>query len=114
MTEHARISTIIISWSTRDLLLAYLDSLKHTVHAVQEIIVVDNASQDGSALAAHLQFPYIHLIQNTSNLGYTPANNQAIRVAGELYLLLINADASCYQKQWIVCWLLWKTTHAAV
>ncbi len=93
MKEYVRISAIIISWNTRDLLLACLESISSTIHAEQEIIVVDNASQDGSAAAALSQYPSIQLIQNTVNRGYAPANNQAIQISRGDFLLLINADA---------------------
>ncbi len=93
MKEHLRISSIIISWNTRDLLLACLKSISSTIHAEQEIIVVDNASQDDSAAAAQSQYPSIRLIQNEANRGYAPANNQAIQISQGDFLLLINADA---------------------
>ena len=93
MQEHIQISSIIISWNTRDLLLACLESISSTIHAEQEIIVVDNASQDGSAAAAQSQYPSIQVIQNPINRGYAPANNQAIQISQGDFLLLINADA---------------------
>ena len=87
------ISTIIVSWNTRDLLLACVDSLTRMTQVSQEIIIVDNASRDGSAEAARAQYPQAHIIQNPANRGYAPANNQAIPLSRGRYLLLINADA---------------------
>jgi GT2 family glycosyltransferase len=58
-----------------------------------EVFVVDNGSQDGSATAIRTAFPQVRLIENAVNLGFGPANNQAIRLASGKYILLLNSDA---------------------
>jgi GT2 family glycosyltransferase len=58
-----------------------------------EIIVVDNASKDGSAEAIASAFPEVTLIQNSENAGFGRANNQAVEHATGRYLLLLNSDA---------------------
>lgn len=91
MTGAPDISIIIVNWNTRDLLLGCLRSLSND--SVQpEVIVVDNASSDGSAAAVKANFPDVLLIENAQNVGFAPANNQALRVAGGRYVILLNSD----------------------
>ena len=94
MSEMPLVSALIINWNTRALLVEAIDSIYATAPAVPlEIIVVDNASSDGSCeyLAAH--YHSVQLIRNTENVGFARANNQAARAAGGKYLLLLNSDA---------------------
>ncbi len=58
-----------------------------------EIIVVDNASRDGSADMLAQEFPHIKLIRGESNLGFANANNLAAREAQGRYWVLLNPDA---------------------
>ena len=90
----AKISIIILSWNTRDLLAHCLDSIEQHKGDIQlEIIVVDNASTDGSQAMLREKYPQIALITNKQNLGFAKANNQAMRVAQGDYFLLWNSDA---------------------
>lgn len=88
-----RISFVIVNWNTRDLVLACIESIRQNAPGEHEIVVVDNASSDGSAAAVRSLFPAVTLIENAENLGYARANNQAIRVAAGEYVCLINSDA---------------------
>ncbi len=58
-----------------------------------EIIVVDNASTDGSAEMVQREFPQVKLIANKFNIGYASANNQGAKLANGRYFLLLNPDA---------------------
>ena len=90
----AKISIIILSWNTRDLLAQCLDSIEQHKGDIQlEIIVVDNASTDGSQAMLEEKYPQITLIINKQNLGFAKANNQAMQVAQGDYFLLWNSDA---------------------
>ncbi len=57
-----------------------------------QVIVVDNASPDGSAEMVRAEFPTVHLIANRENRGFTAANNQGLAVARGRHLLLLNPD----------------------
>lgn len=85
------LSVIVVSYNTKNLLKQCLDSVfKYTKGINFEIIVVDNASKDGSVeMIEKLQ---VKLIANQTNLGFAAANNQALRQAQGKYLLLLNSD----------------------
>ncbi len=59
-----------------------------------EIIVVDNASVDGSVEMVHRDFPQVQLIANAENEGFVRANNQALPLSRGRYVLLLNSDAA--------------------
>jgi GT2 family glycosyltransferase len=83
----------IISYNTRDLLLACLKSIQDTTRDVDyELIVVDNASSDGSALAVRAQFPQARVIANQDNGGYANACNQAVVIGTGRHVLFLNSD----------------------
>jgi len=88
------ISFIIVNWNTKDLLRGCLDSIAKTVGSLSyEIIVVDNASSDGSADMLAQEYPSVRLIANSENRGFGAANNQGFAVMKGKYALLINTDA---------------------
>jgi GT2 family glycosyltransferase len=89
------VSAIVVSWKTRELLAGCLESLRAYADEARgmEVIVVDNASDDGTADMVAREWPAARLIVNDENVGYTRANNQAIRESRGAFLLLINADA---------------------
>ncbi len=88
-----RLSVIIASWNTRDILRDCLASVQRHLAAVEhEVIVVDNASEDGSADMVAAEFPAVRLVRNAENVGFGRANNQAMRLAHGDWLLLLNSD----------------------
>lgn len=89
------ISVLIVSWNTRDLLCDCIDSLyKYLGDKISyEIIVVDNASSDDSAIRVSSQFPAVKLIENEENVGFGNAVNQAASMAAGRYFFLLNSDA---------------------
>lgn len=92
MKHAADLSIAIVNWNTRDLLLQALDSIFLSTAPPLEVIVVDNASGDGSADAVRERFPQVDLIANAQNVGYARGNNQAIQAAQGAYILLLNPD----------------------
>lgn len=88
------LSIIIVSWNVRELLRRCLQSIISNPKSqwLTEIIVVDNASTDGSAAMVRDGFPQVQLLVNDENLGFTIANNQAIARSRGRYVLLLNPD----------------------
>ena len=87
------ITVIIVSYETRDMTLACLRSvIAQAATARCELIVVDNASTDGSAAAIRAEFPDILLIVLDENIGFARANNLAALRARGRRLLLLNPD----------------------
>jgi len=79
------LSTVIVSFNTRQLLKKCLDSVYSSLAEstlTSEVIVVDNASHDGSAAMVRKHFPQVRLIANEENRGFAAANNQALRTLG--------------------------------
>jgi len=87
-------SLIMLSFNTRDLLRESLTSLRAVAAEIDsEIIVVDNASHDGSADMVAAEFPDIRLIRAPLNLGFAGGNNLGREIARGEFLILVNSDA---------------------
>ncbi len=104
------LSVIIVSWNVRELLRQCLSSVisnQYAVTSIQseedplntencklntEIIVVDNASADGTVEMLRAEFPQVRVMANSENVGFTRGNNQALAVAQGRYLFLLNPD----------------------
>ncbi len=88
-----RLSVVFLSYNTRDLTKQALSSVLDAAECMEvEVLVVDNASVDGSADMVEEEFPQVKLIRNEDNVGFAAGNNVALRqVVGE-YVLLINTD----------------------
>ncbi len=90
------LSIIIVSWNTRDALRDCLASLPRAVgNLASEVLVVDNASRDGTPEMVRGEFPACHLLESGGNLGFARANNLALAVAQGRLLLLLNPDTVC-------------------
>ncbi len=89
-----QVAVIIVSYNTRELLLECLASVFDSVQDRSiELVIVDNASEDGSPEAVRQAYAHIRLIQNSKNLGFGAACNQGIRVTSSNFILLLNSDA---------------------
>lgn len=89
----AKVSVIIVSWNARDYLKTCLASIRQTgAGVVQEVIVVDNGSSDGSPEMVVAEFSDVHLIRSTENLGFARGNNLGMQHAAGEYFALINSD----------------------
>ncbi len=87
------LSIVIVSYNGRDYLRRCLRSLLgHTKGVRYEVIVVDNASLDGSAEMVVTEFPQVSLIARPANAGFAAAANQGIRIASGDAVLLLNPD----------------------
>jgi len=87
------VTVSVVSWNTRDELARCLESVFAQEGAGLEVIVVDNASSDGSAELVSERFPQVKLIANDKNAGFSRAQNQAIAESRGRYLMLLNPDA---------------------
>ena len=87
------VAIVIVSWNTREILRDCLRSVYENAGTVDfQVIVVDNASTDGSAPMVATDFPRVQLIANTENRGFAAANNQGMALARGRYVLLLNSD----------------------
>lgn len=87
------LSILIISHNTRTLTLDCLRSVYEQTRGIDfEVIVLDNASTDGSAAAIAAEFPQVRLMEPGSNLGFAVGNNRASQHAAGEFLLLLNPD----------------------
>lgn len=87
------LTIIVVSYNTRDLLRRCLQSLADYPCACQaEIVVVDNASSDGSAEMVREEFPDVQLLASDRNLGYAAANNLVLTGLRARYALVLNSD----------------------
>lgn len=87
------LSVIIVNWNTKDLLRNCLNSIYKTINnLIFEVIVVDNASADGSVEMLENEFPSVTRIINQENKGFGAANNQAFLIMKGKYALLLNSD----------------------
>lgn len=97
MPDGARLSVIIVNWNTRDLLRRCLASLRAYPPSVpMEIIVVDNASADGSSAMVREEFPEVALLEPGRNTGYAAGNNLGFAQAKGEYLLTLNPDTEVF------------------
>lgn len=88
------LSVLVVSYNTRDLTLECLRSITdQTPDVTSEIIVIDNASADGSAEAIRAKFPSVQLSALDENIGFGPACNLAAESARGTYVVLLNPDS---------------------
>src|SRR5665213_1881173 len=89
------LSIIIVSWNTKKYMEEVLTSLSTIDGKLSaEIIVVDNASADGTPDMIRAQFPNVKLIETGANLGFAKGNNVGIKEATGSYVCLINSDVN--------------------
>ena len=88
-----KLSVIIVSYNVRQYLTACLDSVAIALEGIEsQVFVVDNNSTDDSVEVVRRDYPWVHLINNIENLGFSKANNMAIRKSKAQYVLLLNPD----------------------
>jgi GT2 family glycosyltransferase len=87
------VSIIIVNWNTRTILYDCIKAVYERAGDIEyEVIVIDNASTDGSPEMVRKQFPRVILIANDSNCGYAGGMNQGMKIASGRYYLLLNSD----------------------
>jgi N-acetylglucosaminyl-diphospho-decaprenol L-rhamnosyltransferase len=90
--EHANLpmSIVVVSYNSRELLRACLASIESEQSG--QVTVIDNVSSDGSDEMVAQDFPWVKLIKNKKNDGYSGAANLAIASCSSKYVLLLNSD----------------------
>lgn len=99
------LSIVIVSYNTKEFLGRCLDSIFESILKDLEVIVVDNASKDGSVeeiknlkLKMKNYNSKLKIIENDKNIGFSKANNQGVKIAKGKYLLFLNPDTVVYPE----------------
>ncbi len=87
-----KISAIVVNWNGKDVLAACLQSLLDQDYKDFEILVVDNASEDGSQALVGKEYPSVKLIENEENVGFGSALNKGLKEAKGDYFVFLNND----------------------
>lgn len=90
----ALVSIVIVNWNGLQWLKLCLPSLKKQKYSPVEIILVDNASTDGSIEWTHKNYPHVTIHKNANNLGFAKGNNIGYRIARGEYILFLNNDTT--------------------
>ncbi|MFT4533334.1 MAG: GT2 family glycosyltransferase [Saprospiraceae bacterium] len=100
------ISIIIVNYNVRHFIKRTIESVyaSKVEGVIYDIHVVDNASIDGSVDMICSSFPDVHLIANKDNVGFSTANNQAIRLAKGDYVLILNPDTVLQEDTLQICY----------
>lgn len=100
----AGVSVILVNWNTRLLTEAAVTSLRACETSVPlEVIIVDNASKDGSADYLEKRLPDARIIRGTENEGFARANNRGVNEATQPYVLLLNTDTIAHEEVLPAC-----------
>jgi GT2 family glycosyltransferase len=87
------VSIVVVSYNGRALLQKCLETVEKMTHSLSfEVIVVDNASTDGTLEMLAVSFPSVSVVRNAENRGFAAANNQGIALAKGTSILLLNPD----------------------
>lgn len=87
----------IVSYNTRELTLRCLEALYAATQEPVRVVVLDNASADGSADAIAAAFPQVDLIRSAENIGFARANNVIAETVTTEWLLLLNTDTEVHE-----------------
>jgi GT2 family glycosyltransferase len=88
-----QVSIIIVNYNVRHFLEQCLHAVRDAIQGLAaEVLVIDNASTDGSLNYLHPLFPEVHFIAFAENLGFAKANNHAAGLAKGQHLLFLNPD----------------------
>jgi len=100
MTGKPLVSIIIPHFNGRDILRNCLEALEKTRYQNNEVIIVNNASTDGSVDDIHRSFPRARLVNNEKNLGYAGGCNSGLANASGKYILFLNND-TVFEPEWL-------------
>jgi len=92
------ISIVVVNYNVKDFLLRCLESIYSSNIDQIEVILVDNASNDGSIEAVSTIYPQTIILKNLNNIGFPAANNQAFKIARGKYIFMLNPDAELFKN----------------
>jgi GT2 family glycosyltransferase len=99
-----KLSVIILNYNVRYFLEQTIISVQRAITRINaEIIVIDNNSTDDSCKMMQDRFPEITLLQNKENVGFSKANNQAVKIATGEYVCILNPDTAVSEDTFIQC-----------
>jgi len=108
------LSVITVTWNSKEFIAEQIKSVKNACQNISfEHIVIDNASSDGTAEMIEQNFPHIIVIKNSSNLGFSKANNLAAKKAQGKFFLFLNPDMHLYKGSLDV-FIRWMEEHPGV
>lgn len=109
------LSIVIVATNIEELLRKCLKSLTPALRGVKsEVIVVDNASTDGTPQMVASEFPWVKLIRKYKNRGFGANNNIGMRIARGRYILLLNSDTEIIDKNIFKEMIEWMDKHPKV
>ena len=92
------LSVVVVNWNSRADLEACLRSLRAQTHRELDVVVIDNASHDGSVDMVRAEFPEVRLLPQTENLGFAEACNLGIDASRGPWVAMLNNDATADPK----------------
>ncbi len=108
-----KLSVIIVSYNVEHFLAQCLISVERAIANFSDqtpstasqidVFVVDNISVDGTCEMVKERFPWVRLIENSENVGFSKANNQAIHISNAEYVLLLNPDTVIQEDTFTQC-----------
>src|SRR5208282_3322704 len=107
MSNETTISVLIVCYNAKHFLQDCLNSIRDRVTVPYEVILLDNASADGTADFVRTEFSWVRLLRSEENLGFIKGNNFAARYARGKYYLLLNSD-TVLLSDFPRAMLLWK------
>lgn len=109
------VSIVIVSYNCKRYIIECLDSIfSHAGSINLEVIVVDNASKDGTPQAIRTLFSNVNLIENSENRWFTPAANQGIRESRGRYVLLLGSDTHLLTSGGLVRMVQYMDAHPQI
>lgn len=112
-TSHKpRIAIHLVTWNSMTHLAHCLDAVAQQLTPEMTVMIVDNASIDGTVAWIEEHYPHVHLLRNTRNLGYCQAHNQALRLTASDYVLMLNPDVQL-GPDWLAQGLSYLDQHPA-
>lgn len=93
-TQNPNLCVVVVAYNSAGVISQCLESVLGPQNADASLVVVDNASSDGTASLVRNKFPSVRLLANSENFGFGKANNQVFSSSGAKYFFLLNPDAT--------------------